>query len=331
MISADNKSKIQSLRLTLMFSLLLMAIKFFAYFSTQSNAILTDALESIINVIAGGFALFSISYASKPSDADHPYGHGKIEFLSAGFEGGLVLIAGIYMIIKACYNFFHPVEIHSLDIGIYLSGFAGICNYFMGMFLIRRGKKFSSILMIADGKHLISDTISSLGLIIGLTVIYFTKITWLDNLVAILFGAFILYTGYSLIRESVTGLLDEADEEKINYLIDVLNKNRREKWIDIHNLRILKYGSRLHIDCHLTLPWYETLEESHQQVSLVEQLIRQDMGNEVEFFIHSDPCVPPSSCEICQLHDCKMRKANFKTKLEWKMQNMLPDKKHGLG
>jgi cation diffusion facilitator family transporter len=330
MVGVNDKSKIQSLWLTLSFSFLLMAVKFAAYYFTHSNAILTDAMESIINIVAGSFALYSIYYASKPKDADHPYGHGKIEYLSAGFEGGLIFIAGIYIIAKALYNYFHPIEIHSLDVGIYLSVFAGAINYIMGNYLIKRGKKFDSVLMVADGKHLISDTISSAGVVIGLAVIYFTQLYWLDNIVAAILGAFIFYTGYTLVKESITGLLDEADSGKIDQLISILNKNRMDKWIDIHNLRILKYGSHLHVDCHLTLPWYDSLEEAHNQVSLVEQLIRKDLGGEVEFFIHSDPCVPPSSCEVCQLKDCKVRKAEFKVKLEWTMENMLPDKKHKL-
>lgn len=330
MTGINERSQIRTMWLTLMISLGLMGLKFTAYSLTHSNAVLTDALESIINVIAGSFALFSIYYASKPKDEDHPYGHGKIEFLSAGFEGGLVFITGIYIMAKALYSFFLPVEIHSLDIGIYLSLIAGAINYAAGRYLVGQGKKYNSILMIADGKHLITDTISSAGVIIGLAVIFVTKIVWLDNLVALILGAFIFRTGYLLIRESLTGLLDETDHEKINLLISILNKNRRDKWIDIHNLRILKYGSHLHVDCHLTLPWYDTLEVAHQEVGLVEKLIRENLGADVEFFIHSDPCVPPASCEICQLLECKVRKAEFKARLEWSIKNMLPDKKHEL-
>jgi len=314
---------------TLSLSFALMAVKFLAYFLTHSNAILTDALESIINVLAGSFALFSIYYASKPKDEDHPYGHGKIEFMSAGFEGGLIFIAGAYMIWKAVNGFFHTSEIHSLDIGIYLSALAGTANFLIGKFLITRGKKFDSVLMIADGKHLISDTVSSVGVILGLIIIYFTHLFWLDNLLALVFGAFIFLTGYKLIKQSVTGLLDETDYEKVDYIISMLNKNRRDKWIDIHNLRVLKYGSNLHVDCHITLPWYDTLEESHNEVSMVETLLKKDLGSDVEFFIHSDPCVPPVSCEVCLLKECKVRKAAFKTKIEWTAANMLPDKKHG--
>ena len=330
MTQSDSKLKINSLWLTLIITFGLTGVKFFAYFLTHSNAVLTDALESIVNIVAGTFALFSIYYASKPRDEDHPYGHGKIEFISAGFEGGLVFFTGIYLIWNALYGFFRPVELHALDKGIFLSAFAGIVNFVMGRDLIRRGKKYHSVTLVADGRHLLTDTISGAGVIAGLIIIYFTGLKWLDNLVAVILGVVILGTGYKLVRESLTGLLDEADTEKINLLVGILNKWRNEKWIDIHKLRVLKYGSQLHVDCHITLPWYDSLEDSHREVIQVEKLIRDNAGMDVEFFIHSDPCIPPESCTICQLKGCLHRKAEMKTRLEWTVSNMLPDKKHGL-
>lgn len=329
MISAQNAIKIKTMRTMLIFSILIMVIKFAAYIITHSNAILTDALESIINVVAGGFALFSVYFASLPKDENHPYGHGKIEFLSVGIEGGLILIAGGAIIIKSIQGFFHPSEIHSLDIGLYISVFAGICNYFMGIYLVKKGKAHNSSLMIADGKHLLSDTISSIGLVVGLIVIYFTKIMWLDNIVAIIFGGFIFYTGLKLLKESVNNLLDEADYEKLNQVIEILNSNRRDKWIDMHNLRVIKYGAHLHIDAHITLPWYDKLEDSHSEVTAVEMLIKEKLEGEVEFFIHADPCLP-TSCPICTIKDCTYRKTDPVKRLDWTLENMLPDKKHGI-
>jgi cation diffusion facilitator family transporter len=308
---------------------LIMGVKLAAYFLTHSNAVLTDALESIINVITGIFALFSLYYASQPKDEDHPYGHGKIELLSAGFEGGLIFISGVLIIAKSIHGFFNPTAIHSLDIAAFLSLLAGAANYFMGKYLIRLGKKHQSMIMTADGKHLISDTISSLGLVLGLIIIYFTKLLWLDNVIAILFGGFIFYTGYKLLKQSITGLLDEADYENLDKLIKVLNENRNYKWIDIHNLRVLKYGHTLHIDAHITLPWYDNLETTHHEVIAVENLIKEKIHEDIEFFIHSDPCIP-SSCAICSIIDCQVRTNAFEQKLEWTLKNLLPNKKHSL-
>lgn len=325
--SGIGKIKIRTMQLVLSASVVLLCIKFFAYFLTHSNAILTDALESIVNVVAGAFALYSMYYALKPKDEDHPYGHGKIEFLSAGFEGGMITLAGVAMIIKGIVAFFKKDEISSADLGAYLSAFTGLANFLLGSYLIKRGKKYHSDLMIADGKHLISDTLSSVGLVAGLIAIYFTKIDWIDYALTIAFGGFISYTGIKLVKESITNLLDKADEGKLNHLVDVLNKNRSPKWIDMHNLRVLKYGSHLHVDCHITLPWYYTLEESHNEVSAVEKMVKQNTEQEIELFIHADPCLPVS-CTICTLSECKHRKAPLVKKLEWNIDNMLPDQKH---
>jgi cation diffusion facilitator family transporter len=329
MVQEQWKFKISMMRVILIIGCILMIIKFAAFFITHSNAILTDALESIINVIAGGFALYSLYYSAQPKDSDHPYGHGKIEYLSSGLEGSLIIFSGIAIIIKSIHSFFNPVELHSLDIGLYLTFLTGICNYVMGRYLIRYGKSHHSTAMIADGKHLVSDTVSSIGIIIGLLIIYFTKIYLLDNLIAIIAGIYICYTGYTLLKESVTSLLDEADVEKLNIVIDILNKSRREKWIDMHNLRVLKYGAHLHMDAHITLPWYDDLEKSHTEVTLVESLIKKQLGDEFEFFIHADPCLP-ISCPICVVQNCPVRKAEFVKRLEWTLENLLPDKKHRL-
>jgi cation diffusion facilitator family transporter len=326
----DSVKKIKVLRFTLIISIVLMVIKFTAYTITHSNAIFTDALESIVNVVAGSFALFSMWYASQPKDKNHPYGHGKIEYFSAGFEGGLILIASIVIIITAVTGFFEPPVIHSIDLGIWLTGFAGFVNYFVGIYLTKSGKKNHSLLMVASGKHLITDTITSIGLVVGLVVVWITGYLWLDNVIAIIFGSIIFKTGYSLIHRSVTGLLDEADIQKIDLIINELEKSRRINWIDIHNLRVLKFGSTLHVDCHITLPWYNSLEETHNEVTLLEKTVRENSGRDVEFFIHADPCIMPDSCTICQIDTCPHRKAEFVKKVKWDSAHLLPNKKHRL-
>lgn len=315
--------------ISLIVSVILLCVKFLAYFLTHSNAILTDAVESIVNVAAGSFALFGIYYASKPADEDHPYGHGKIEFFSSGFEGGMITIAGIGMMAKGVLAFFQKDEVHSIDLGIYLSIAAGGINYVVGSFIKKKGKAGHSDLMIASGKHLISDAISSVGLVVGLALVYFTKIIWIDYAVAVLFGGYITYSGFRILKESVFNLLDQVDHDKIDHVISILNKNRSENWIDIHNLRILKYGSVLHVDCHVTLPWYNNLQKTHDEVDAIEKLVRKESSHDVEFFIHADPCLP-ISCAICQVENCPERKHEFVKKLTWGLDNVLPDRKHQL-
>ncbi|MDZ4665592.1 MAG: cation diffusion facilitator family transporter [Bacteroidota bacterium] len=315
--------------ISLIVSIILLVVKFLAYFLTHSNAILTDAVESIVNVAAGSFALFGIYYASKPADEDHPYGHGKIEFFSSGFEGGMITIAGMGMMAKGVFAFFQKEEVHSLDLGIYLTLAAGSINYLVGFFIKKKGREGHSDLMIASGKHLISDAISSAGLVIGLALVYFTKIIWIDYAVAVLFGGYITFSGFRILKESVFNLLDQVDHDKIDHVISILNKNRRDNWIDIHNLRILKYGSVLHVDCHVTLPWYNNLQKTHDEIDAIEKLVSKESSHDIEFFIHADPCLQ-ISCAICQVKNCLERKHEFVKKLTWGLDNVLPDRKHQL-
>jgi cation diffusion facilitator family transporter len=325
----ESKSKLWAIKLTVIVGSVLMISKFVAYYLTNSVAILTDAMESIINVIAGIFAWFSIYLSSKPKDKEHPYGHGKIEFISAGFEGGLIIMAAFYILYKAFKTFIEPNEIVSLDFGIAITTIAGLINFFLGTFLIKTGKKQHSPTLVADGKHLLTDTYSSLGLVIGLVLVYFTNIIWLDALISVILGFGIVFTGYKLIRSSVAGLMDEADIDMIKNVAKVLEENRKENWVDMHNLRIVKYGAQVHIDSHLTLPWYYTLEEAHEQVTAVELLISEKFHKEVELFIHADPCLD-FSCSICLLKDCKVRKFDFKKRVLWDSEQLLLNQKHGL-
>jgi cation diffusion facilitator family transporter len=323
----NSTTKINTMKLTLIVGGLLMGLKFLAYYLTQSSAILTDAIESIVNVLAGSFALYSLYYAAKPKDEDHPYGHGKIEFLSTGVEGGMVTLAGVAMTIKGISAFFNPHDLQNIDIGLGISFFSGIVNFLLARVLIKKGTALNSSTMVSDGKHLLTDTWSSAGLVLGLIVIYFTNLFWIDYVITICLGIFISITGFKLIQESIFNLLDKADYGKIEHLISVLNTKRNPSWIDIHNLRVVKYGSVVHVDCHMTLPWYYTLEESHKEVDDLDKLATTEFSHEIEFFIHADPCLP-KSCSICEMKDCKVRKNDFVKRLEWNMSNVLPDTKH---
>jgi cation diffusion facilitator family transporter len=321
---------IRIMALMLGLAVVLLIVKFGAYFLTNSNAILTDALESIINFVAGGVALYSVYLAAKPKDKDHPYGHGKIEFISSGLEGTLITVAGIAIIFKSVFNLMYPQPIQQMDVGILLTLVAGTVNYVAGKYLIRRGTKHHSLTIIANGKHLLSDAYSSLGLVIGLGCIYFTQILWMDSVVAIIFGSFITYTGYGIMRNSISGVMDEADNELMERIVTVLNQHRRENWIDLHNMRVIKYGSQLHIDSHLTLPWYFNLIEAHKEVELLQEIITEEMGDVVELFVHIDPCLPPLSCRLCTKSDCRVREHEFVGRVEWSLANVSEDKKHTL-
>lgn len=309
--------------------ILLLAAKFVAYMLTHSNTILSDALESIINVAAGSFALFSVYLSSKPVDYEHPYGHGKVEFISAGLEGIMIIIAGAVIIGKSIWSFFNPTGLEHLDVGLVIIIIAGVINYGLGLALVQVGEKNHSLILRADGEHLKSDAYSSFGIFAGLLIILFTHIPMLDNVVAIVFGGIIIFMGYKLARRSVAGIMDEADNAAIDNIVKILNENRRPEWIDVHNLRLIQFGHKMHVDCHVTLPWYYTLRQSHAEIDEIERVINENSEIPVEFFIHGDPC-KHDQCRICTLYECKLREVEFDEKVEWNARNIRRNKRHGM-
>ena len=310
-------------------AVLLFIIKIVAFWVTHSVAILTDALESTVNVIAGFIGLYSLYIASKPRDENHPYGHGKAEFLSAAVEGTLIIVAGLVIIYESVLHFIYPKELQQLDRGILLVALTAVVNFIVGFISIRNGKKNNSLALVASGKHLQSDTYSTLGIILGLVLIKLTKLTWLDSVTAIVFAFIIMYTGYQILRHSLAGIMDEADKELLQKMLAVLNANRRVNWIDLHNLRVIKYGGQYHIDCHLTVPWYLNVIEAHKEVEELGLLIKKEFGTVFELFVHTDPCLD-FSCPICTNKDCQVRQQSFKKQVEWTLENVLRDKKHSL-
>ncbi len=314
-------------KIVLAIAIILFVIKIAAWYLTHSVAVMTDALESIVNVIAGSVSLWALYIAARPRDANHPYGHGKAEFLSAGVEGSLITIAGLIIIYEAILHLIHPQQLKQLDFGILLISFTAIVNYITGYYCLRTGKKNNSLALIAGGKHLQTDTWSTLGIIIGLLLIRITGLHWLDSITAIGLALYILYTGYKIVRSSVAGIMDEADKALLQKMVEVLNANRRVNWIDLHNLRIIKYGNILHVDCHLTVPWYLNVREAHKEVKLLSDLIKKEFGESVELFIHTDACIE-TSCNICIKMDCKERLHPFKKRIEWTIENISRNTQH---
>ncbi|CAN5471362.1 cation diffusion facilitator family transporter [soil metagenome] len=327
-----NSSPSKNIRIqqwVIVLAIALFAIKLTAYFLTTSVAVLTDALESIVNIIAGLMGLYSLYLSAKPRDDDHPYGHGKIEFVTSAIEGTMIVIAGVIIIVESIDAYFYPAEIHQLDYGIILISITGFINFIVGTICVREGKKTNSVVMLSSGKHLQSDTYSTIGIVAGLILIKMTNLLWLDSVVAIIFAVVILYTGYKIIRRSLAGIMDEADHELLQPLVTLLNSNRRENWIDLHNVRIIKFGPVLHLDGHLTVPWYLTVREAHNEIELFGKLVSQEFGESLELFIHSDGC-EDFSCQICDKSDCTVRKHPLKKKIKWTIENISTNVKHQL-
>jgi len=321
------EKNIQIQRIVVIVAIALLIIKFLAYFLTHSVAILTDALESIVNVVAGSLGLYSLIVSARPRDEDHPYGHGKVEFISSGVEGTLIVMAGLLILYESIHALIDPRELHQIDYGLILIAVSALINYLMGAWCIRIGKKHTSYALVASGKHLQTDTYSTIGIIIGLVAIYWFKIMWLDSAVAILFGGVILFNGYKIVQESVAGIMDQSDQALLSKMVTLLNLHRKDNWIDLHNVRIIKYGSVLHLDAHITIPWYLNVHEAHNEIDALAGLVRQEFGDSLELYVHSDGCLD-FSCLICQKLDCHVRKHPFRKKIEWTIQNISNDQKH---
>lgn len=328
--SISGKKELAKRLITISFllSLLLVGMKFYAFYITSSNAILTDALESIINVFATGFAFYSIYLSTLPKDTNHPYGHGKIEFFSAGFEGALIILAGVFIIYQSIINLIEPEPLENLPVGILIVAISAIVNGYLGVVLKNSGTKMDSFTLIADGKHLITDAISSFILLVGIAVIHFTGLYILDSIISIFFAFYILYNGYSLMRISVAGLMDESNPEAMGKVVSILKTSRKENWIDVHNMRIQKYGPDIHIDCHLTLPYYYNLNKVHVELEQLRQSLVDNLESNVEIFTHADPCIPGPCCNYCRVKNCAVRENPYHFDIEWNAENLAKDQKH---
>lgn len=326
MKSAEQNFRIQ--KWVAAISVCLLLVKFTAYYFTYSVSILTDALESIVNVVAGFIGLYSLHVAAKPRDADHPYGHGKAEFLSAAVEGTLIGMAGLIIIYKAVILLIYPTEIQKLDTGIWLVAITAVVNFIVGRISANIGRKNNSLALISSGKHLQTDTYSTLGIIAGLILLSITGQHWIDSAVAIGFAIFIIYTGYTILRKSIAGIMDEADDAILKKMVGLVNQHRRDNWVDMHNLRVIKYGSVLHLDCHLTVPWYLNVHEAHGEIDVLSAQLRKEFGESFELFVHSDGCLP-FQCHICSKPDCPVRQQVFESRITWTLENISDNKKHG--
>ncbi len=320
-------STINTQKLLVLVSIGLFLIKIFAWYITSSVAILTDALESTVNVVAGLIGLYSIILSSKPKDKEHPYGHGKVEFISSAFEGILISVAGIIIIYEAINNLMHPHEIKSLDYGLILIAISGAINFIVGHICVKKGGKENSPILVAGGNHLKSDTYSTIGLLVGLALILITNLKWIDSAAAIIFAFIIIFTGYKIIRKAISGIMDEADQSIIEEVKSVLNKNRESQWVDVHNMRIINYAGFYHIDCHLTVPYYLNIIEGHDILDKLTNILTNHFNERVEFFIHIDAC-QSYQCSICTLSECQFRKETFKHQIEWTTENLISNNKH---
>lgn len=284
----------------------LMGAKFYVYRLTGSSAFLSDALESIINVVASSFVLVSIVLASKPPDASHPYGHGKIEYFSVGFEGALIIGAAAGIFHKAWPQILHPKALPNLESGILISCAISAVNLILGLALIYLGKRTKSITLVADGRHLLTDVFTSGGVVAGVFLVWLTGWLWMDGTVACLVALNILFTGWRMIRHSFAGLMDASDPALLQEITRILASHRKREWIDVHQLRARRYGTHVHLDFHLILPREFTLEEGYREVKELQSIFREQYGSGADVNVHVDPCTC-RECPLCGRTPCLCR------------------------
>ena len=303
------KLKKKAAYISLIVGFLMFAGKITAYFLTDSKAIFSDAAESVVHVLATSMALYSIILSSRPPDKSHLYGHGNIEYFSAGIEGLLIILAALVIIYTSIEGLITGLELKSLDSGTAIIAVAGAVNLFLGFYLIRKGKQTNSLALVADGKHVLTDSYTSIGVVIGLILVLLTGFEIIDPIFAIIVAVNILYTGFKLIRESIGGLMNETDLDLLNKLVNKFDVIKKAEWIDLHHLRFWQSAEHLFVDFHLTLPYYYNIQESHEVEQEIEKELNKDF-HDVQVRIHFDYCIE-ELCQYCRFLDCKVRKHNF--------------------
>ncbi len=279
-------------------SLALLAMKFTAYYITGSAAVFSDALESIVNVIASTVAGYSLLLAHQPADAQHPYGHGKVEFLSAGFEGGMILLAAAVIAFRAVEAMVTGPGAQRLDVGLVLVGVAGGVNGAVGLLLLRAGRRRGSIALVADGKHLLTDAITSAAVVAALLVMWLRPAwTWVDPIAALLVAAYIAVMGVGLLSHSTAGLMDRQDVADDRLLREILDAHvsgaTQPRVCSYHKLRHRHSGRYHWVDFHVMVPATWDVRRGHEVASAIEYEIEQALG-EGNATAHVEPCVNPA-------------------------------------
>lgn len=307
---AEGRARLRAAAVSLAVSVLLLGAKYYAYRLTGSTAILSDALESIVNVVAAVFAIGALIFAGRPADRNHPYGHGKMEFLSAAFEGGLIAFAALVILYEVVQSLTHGVELRSLDLGLGIVLGAGLVNLALGYYLVRTGRRYESLTLIADGRHVLADFYTSAGIVVGLLLVRITGIALLDPVVAAVVALNLMWTGVRLIRQAASGLLDEEDPALLDRLLTVLQPHLGQGVIRVHHLRAIRAGRFHHVDAHLVVPEFWSVERSHELSEDVAERVMKDLGVEGEMTLHTDPC-HRIYCRMCDLDDCPIRREAF--------------------
>jgi cation diffusion facilitator family transporter len=297
-------------RLALVVGTLIFLGKLLAYLLTGSTAVFADAMESTINIVSAGMLVLALAIAARPPDSSHPYGHGKVEFLSAGIEGAAITFAALVIFGESIRKLIEGGELHRLDLGLSFLAVTTVANALLGRHLVRVGERASSDALVADGRHVLTDVWTSVGVIGGLIVVSLTGWSWADPAIAIAVAANVAWEGYRLLHASIKGLMDEADEDTLEAAARILDEAREPAWIDLHGLRSWRSGARRHYDMHLTVPRYFDVEEVHAVHDRIEEVLLADDQHGSDVVVHFDPC-RARECPHCRMSECPIRQHAF--------------------
>lgn len=309
-MASSKSSRIRISLVSIIASTVILGLKFAAFIYTGSTALKSDALESVVNVVAAVFALGAVYYAEQPADANHPYGHGKIEHFSAAFEGGLISLAAVLILYEGAHALLHPASLTHLSSGLLLNLGAGSLNGLLGFWLIRAGKATNSHAIEADGRHVLTDFYTTIALGAGLLIVYLTGLVWLDAILALLVGIMLCVTGFKLVKQSSNALLDREDDATVIKVVRAMNHNKTPYVIGVHALRTLRTGRYHHIDIHVAVPEFMPVSQVHDDVDRFGRAVLKDLQIEGEFHVHIDPC-RKLYCKNCAVAPCAIRREPF--------------------
>ena len=278
-----------AIRLSLAVGFLMLAGKTFAYTITGSVAILSDAAESVVHVIAVGFAAFSLWLSLKPADHSHLYGHEKISFFSAGMEGMMIVIAAFYIIYTSIAKWIAGLQLQNLETGTLVTVAAAVVNAFLGWYLVRQGRRSRSLVLVANGKHVLTDSWTSFAVIVGLLMVMWTGWLPFDPIVAVAAAVNILWSGGKLIRQSVGGLMDEADPVFERQLRQALDLETQKRGLWYHEVRYRHSGTSMWVEFHLLFPRGSFIEEAHWKATEIEAALKEALPVSLNIITHLEP------------------------------------------
>lgn len=313
--------------ITLAISLVVLFLKTKAYYATFSVGVFSDALETVVNVLTAIVALFAVKGAAEPADENHPYGHGKLEYFSAAFEGGLIFFAALAIIFQSAQSFFVSNEqLNALNGNFYLIS-ATLLNLATGAFLLAFGKRENSQALKASGVHLMSDVVTTVGVFAGLVLVNFTGLRWIDSLMGVSVGGYLLFEAYKILKSNTDALMDATDLDSVKLLSDVINSNKNKVVIDVHNLRIIRSGNFHHIDAHLVVPEYLDVATAHEITAQFEEKVVSAYKYEGEIAFHVDPC-NKSYCKQCEMLECQIRVQKFEKAKTYTAEDLVKGPQH---